>query len=282
MTLSFVIQPAMAQDDLGWIDAYNFKRIDGVQYSQDSDRYEDASNLFEKESLMGSDAVKLAKLSKEGDPISQMATLCYQDKFEEAFKVSDSVYDRYKTNTSYWNMVGSCYFLKGDFARALLFYNKSRDLNSKFAPAINNLGVLYFKQKKFQKAAMAFKKAVELGQFSVVPSFNLANIYLMFGQKDKGCPIIKGLYDKDSKNIGLKSRMATCLMLTNKVSDAIELFETFDKEQIKKADIGINYAVALKMSSRPKDAQSVWSNIEIPNPGLLKDYYSRAEKWVRD
>ena len=51
----------------------------------------------------------------------------------------------------------------------------------KFVPPVNNLGVVYNKLGKFQKALAAFKKAEGMSSFSATPTFNLAQLYLRLG-----------------------------------------------------------------------------------------------------
>ncbi|RPJ77562.1 MAG: hypothetical protein EHM20_05960, partial [Alphaproteobacteria bacterium] len=150
------------EEDYSWVDQLNFDKKTEMKYEANKDEFnissEEASHALVKESLSGLPQVRLEEIAaKTDDVLIKMNIKCYQNKFDESFKIADDIYGQYKNNTSYWNQLGTCYYLKADYAKAILFYNKSRDLDSKFVPPVNNLGVVYVKQGKFQKALAAFK-----------------------------------------------------------------------------------------------------------------------------
>lgn len=275
------------EDDYSWVDQLNFDKKAETKYVADKDEFnisseEDAHSLV-KESLINLAPARLDEaLAKTDDALNKMNIKCYQNKFEEAFKIADEVYAQYKNNTSYWNQVGTCYYLKSDFAKAILFYNKSRDLDSKFVPPVNNLGVVYSKLGKFQKALSAFKKAGDMSTFSVTPTYNLAQLYLRFGTVGKAIPVYQGLQKKSPKDIEVNSALASALLLKGDFANAIEVYTAMDKESLSKPSIGLNYAVALKLVNRPADAMTVFKNITASSNVDLKDYSQKVEKFIRN
>ena len=66
----------------------------------------------------------LKSISETQDPISKIISLCYRREYEDAEKVMDDVYKQYKNHPSYWNQVGTCYYLRGDLRKALLYYKE--------------------------------------------------------------------------------------------------------------------------------------------------------------
>jgi tetratricopeptide (TPR) repeat protein len=236
-----------------------------------------------KESLANLSAVRLEEtLTKNDDVLTKMNIECYQNKFDQALKIADDVYSQYKNNTSYWNQLGTCYYLKADYAKAILFYNKSRDLDSKFVPPVNNLGVVYSKLGKFQKALAAFKKAADMGTFSVTPTYNLAQLYLRFGTVGKALPIFQGLQKKSPKDIEVNSALASANLLKGELATAIQIYSVMDKDTLAKPNIGLNYAVALKLSNRPVDALTVFGNVTASSSVDIKEYAQRVEKFIRN
>lgn len=197
-----------AEDDFSWVEQLDFDKKAEEKYRADKDEFDfsssdESSNALIKESLSSLTSAKLEEsLGKTDDPMMKMNIKCYQGKYEEALKIADEQYSKYKNNTSYWNQLGTCYFLKSDYAKAILFYNKSRDLDSKYIPPVNNLGVVYQRQGKFQKALAAFKLASDLNTFAVTPTYNLAQLYLRFGTVGK-----RFLFFKDCRNAVLKMWM---------------------------------------------------------------------------
>lgn len=274
-------------DDYSWVDQLNFDKKTETKYQAEKDEFnissEEDSHALIKESLLNLTSVRLEEtLIKTDDILTKMSVKCYQGKFEEAFKLADDGYSQYKNNTSYWNQLGTCYYLKADNAKAILFYNKSRDLDAKFSPPVNNLGVVYVKQEKFQKALAAFKKASELSTFSVTPNYNLAQLYLRFGTIGKALPIFQGLQKKSPKDLEVSSAIASANLLKGDYASAISTYESIDKASLTKPSIGLNYAVALKLSNRKADAQTALGNVSNAIGSDLKDYAQRVEKFIRN
>lgn len=274
------------EEDYSWVDQLNFDKKTETKYQADKDEFnissEEDSHALVKESLSGLSQVRLDETAaKTDDVLVKMNIKCYQNKFDESFKMADDVYGQYKNNTSYWNQLGTCYYLKADYAKAILFYNKSRDLDSKFVPPVNNLGVVYVKQAKFQKALAAFKKAAEMSTFSVTPTYNLAYLYLRFGTVGKAMPIFQGLQKKSPQDIEVNAALASANLLKGDYENAIQIYGTFDKQTLAKPNIGLNYAVALKLSNRPVDAQTVLGNVSPSTNADMREYAQSVEKFIR-
>ncbi len=185
--------------DFDEIENKDFKAIPEIEYIEHEDLFVDEvsqTDALSKESLARLPEPKLQRAGKVDNPISKGISLCYQRRFTEAFKLLDAAYFKYKGHPSYWNQVGTCYFLQGWNRKAFLFYNKARDLNQKYAPAINNLGVIYQREGNEQKAMAAFDKASEINSFSMTPMFNKAQIFLKYGFIEKARRIFEVLHKK--------------------------------------------------------------------------------------
>ena len=275
------------EDDYSWVDQLNFDRKVETKYQPEKDEFNLASDepghALVKESLTELNNVKLEEaLAKSDDILVKINIKCYQNKMDEAFKMADDVYSQYKNNTSYWNQLGTCYYLKADYAKAILFYNKSRDLDSKFAPPVNNLGVVYNKLGKFQKALSAFQKASEMSTFSVTPTYNLAELFLHFGNVGKALPIFQGLQKKSPQDLDVNSAMATANLLKGDYQSALAIYNSIDKATLTKPNVGLNYAVALKLSNHQPEAIAALANISAAPNTDLKEYAQRVEKFIRN
>jgi len=280
-----------AEDDFTWVEQLDFDKKTEEKYQANKDGFDfsskdTAENALLQESLVLLSPAKLEEtLGKTNDPLVKINVKCYQGKFEDAFKIVDAEYEKFKNNTSYWNQIGTCYFLKLDYAKAILFYNKSRDLDSKFIPPVNNLGVVYQKQGKFQKALAAFKLASDLNNFSVTPTYNLAQLYLKFGTVGKALPIFQGLYKKSPNDQVLAFALATSLLIRGDYQAAADIFSKFSKGNLANPAMGLNYALTLKYLNRPKDAMTVFSNVNSANDlltGPLGEYAAKVENYIRN
>lgn len=275
-----------AEEDFSWVEQLDFDKKSEEKYRADKDEFDfsssdESAHALVKESLASLPAAKLEEaVSKTDDPLMKINVKCYQGKFDEALKIADDNYMKYKANTSYWNQLGTCFFLKSDYAKAILFYNKSRDLDSKYIPPVNNLGVVYMKQGKFQKALSAFKLASDLNTFSVTPTYNLAQLYLRFGTVGKALPIFQGLLKRSPKDVDVASALASSYLIKGDYQSAVDLYSRFDKATLALPTVGLNYALALKLLNRPIDAQTVLGNV-AGSSGVIADYAQKVDKFIR-
>jgi tetratricopeptide (TPR) repeat protein len=286
----YVAAETTKEEDFSWVEKLDFDKKTEAKYSADKDEFnvsggEENSHALVKESLSVLSGARLDEtLTKTDDPIVKMNVKCLQSKFDEALKLADDLYTQYKSNTSYWNQLGSCYYLKNDYAKAILFYNKSRDLDPKFVPPVNNLGVVYQKQGKFQKALAAYKLAADLNAFTVTPTYNLAQLYLKFGTVGKALPIFQGLFKRSPDDMDVASSLASSLLIRGDYQAAADLYGKMDKGLLAKPGIGLNYSVVLKLLNRPMDAKTVLDNVTaVSNEGRdLKEYAQRVDKFIRN
>lgn len=275
-----------SEEDFSWVEQLDFDKKSEEKYRADKDEFDfsstdESAHALAKESLASMPSAKLEEAAKTDDPIMKMNVKCYQGKFDEALKIADDQYMKYRTNTSYWNQLGTCYFLKSDYAKAILFYNKSRDLDSKYIPPVNNLGVVYQKQGKYQKALAAFKLAADLNTFAVTPTYNLAQLYLRFGTVGKALPIFQGLLKRSPKDVDVASALASANLIKGDYQAAVDIYSRFDKATLAIPSVGLNYAVALKLLNRPIDAQTVLGNVTMANNGSITEYQQKVDKFIR-
>lgn len=275
-----------AEEDFSWVEQLDFDKKSEEKYRADKDEFDfsssdESAHALVKESISSLPAAKLEEtVSKTDDPLMKINIKCYQGKFEEALKIADEQYIKYRANTSYWNQLGTCYFLKSDYAKAILFYNKSRDLDSKYIPPVNNLGVVYLKQGKFQKALSAFKLASDLNTFAVTPTYNLAQLYLRFGTVGKALPIFQGLQKRSPKDTDVASALASSYLIKGDYQSAVDIYARFDKATLASPSVGLNYALALKLLNRPIDAQTVLGNV-TGSSGVVAEYAQKIDTFIR-
>ena len=157
-----------------WLDNSDFVPSKQIRYVAKRDHY--PQEVADNDSL-GSETIdkipapKLDDFDGGGDKLIEATSLCYRQKFAQAFKSFDNIYASYKKNPAYWNQLGSCYLKNKELKKALLFYNKAREINGRYAPAVNNIGVIYQLEGKYQKAFFAYKEASTMNGYSLTPMF---------------------------------------------------------------------------------------------------------------
>ncbi len=268
--------------DFSDIKNQDFKQSKYRRYKQHLDRYKGGIELIDalsEETLAKIDKNNLDSALSSSDPLTVSAALCYQKRFDEAYNTLDSIYREYRLNPSYWNQLGTCNLISGNKKLAWLYYNKSYDLNRRYAPAVNNLAVIYFQEGKVQKAFAGFKKASNLNPMSLTPMFNIATIYLKYGFINKAEKIFRSLNNSKSDNDVL-SGIAHCLFFRGNSKEAERYFSKIDKKLWKRSDIGLSFSVVLKMNGKNSRALDVFEDVILDRSNFMKSYHKQVANYL--
>lgn len=270
--------------EFGWIENSDFQKVNEVEFQSSEDLFNEVAgdDSLSAESISRLPAPRIEKVAASNNPVSRVIGKCYGKKFADAEADFEKSYKKYKNHPAYWNQIGTCQFLKGEYRKALLFYNKARTLNANYAPPVNNIGVIHQRQGRDQKALAAYKKAVELNKFSLTPIFNLAQLYLKYGFVDKAENIFETLYDKNSGDVDVLNALGTGNLLKEKYSRSIDYFSRIPRNKLSNAKYGLNFAVALKAGGRVKDAKAVFDRINASTLGNLGGYYNEVGRFLNE
>ena len=212
------------------------------------------------------------------DVLTQMIRACYEGDFDEAFALMDKEHDRYRENPSFWNQVGTCHYLKGNKRKALLFYNKALEFSSSFSPALNNIGVMYRKDGKDQKAEVAFSRAIESANFAKTPRFNLAQLYLDYGLYNNAIAQFRVL--EGSKDVDVYAGLGTAYLMAGDYKRSASYFGKISAKFYERPYIGINAALAFYKIGKSGQARDILSDIDQDQLGPFKKYYQESAKKV--
>lgn len=272
-----------SDEDLSWVKNEDFSPTPTVDYNIREDFYSEelsTDDSLKKESIERAPKRVLNRVENSNDPISQLASLCYQKNDKKASQLMDQMYERYKDHPAYWNQIGTCYLNSDKHQRAELFYNKALDEKEDYAPAVNNLGVIYYREKRYQKAMSAFEKAADINRFSLTPTFNLAQLYLKFGFVDQAEGLFKALWRQSNTDRDVINGLATVFLLNNNIDQSLRLYGELESRDLEKPEFGLNYAVALKMANRESEAMDVLGDLSRTQ-GRLSSYQQSVERFVR-
>ncbi len=267
-----------------WIENDDFKGETLLKLDKAQDYYQKQSDIASlgKESLAVMPKEKIETVIDKNDPLGQISGACYKRDFIEAFALIDKLYRRYKKNAGYWNQVGTCFLLKKEEKKALLFYNKAKELDPDYVPPLNNLGVLYLERGEDQKALLAFKEAKGKKSFSLTPVFNLSELYLSYGHSKKGKSFLTRLGETDStgvRDFRITANLAQVYFLEGDFQKALLFFSQLEASALKRPQLGINYVYALYAMGNIEEAKENFSRIQLPDKyekDLLNYYYQLA------
>jgi predicted Zn-dependent protease len=272
------------EDDLSWIRDEDFVPVREVPFSirQDFFQEENPNNAMVKESIERTPEAVLRRISSSDDLVGRIVSLCYRGDFPRTEQEMDSSYAKLKSHPSYWNQIGTCFLIRNKHRQAQLYYNKALDLDKKYAPAINNLGVIHFREGAFQRALNAFKEASELNAFSLTPSFNLAILQLQYGFIDQAEQVFQALRRQNQEEPEILHALATIALFKNDMNRSVGIYRLMDRQYLRNPSVGLNYAIALKLAGRAQDAQNVLAGIDSSELSGLEDYYRQVEQYLRD
>lgn len=264
------------------VEQEDFKTIKEIPYKVSDDVYKEVESR--KSAASNNESLQRVLLydgdiSLDGD-LGKLAKLCYEKKFLKAFKTVKFYNKKYIKNPIFWNQVGTCYLLKGERRKSLLFYNKALSLRKDYAPALNNLGVMYLTEGDYSRSLVAFEKAKKSKSFSRTPRYNLANLKLNFGLYQDAITELKVLYGLTQTDIDVNNMMGIAYLMSNNPKEARRYFIKIPSREKEQPRFGINSALAEYLVGNKDRAEDIFEDIEKKNLGAWKQYYSEIEKIV--
>lgn len=98
---------------------------------------------------------------------------------EKAILLKPDFYDAYNLIASYYAQ------LKNEYDKALSYLEKAYNLNSRYTPTLENMGIIYGMKADYKQSLFYFKKAVELDSANASLYTNIARTYQVIGNSVK-------------------------------------------------------------------------------------------------
>lgn len=147
---------------------------------------------------------------------------------------------------------------------------------------VNLLGKLYLKNNNKDKAEQLLQDAVTAKPEIPASYFNLASLYMAFKQTDKTVNVLKtGISKTGKKNEGLKFMLATVYQYSNKVTEAIELYEELLSENPDRIAVANNLALLLVADPSNKSNMDRALNLIEPMESTNNPYLLDTVGWVK-
>ena len=182
---------------------------------------------------------------KKLDGFAKNIALCHQGRYNEALTLFKDVLDKNQKNPVYWNHLGTCYYLKGEYPKSLIYLDISMSLTKDknlLAAIHNNIGLNHLKQGNALEAKESFKKAMDLDKMSMTPRFNVAQLYLSRGLYDKAEEQLTQLLRQNDRDVDINYSLAHVNLMKNNYSKALRYFKNIPAEHLKRDDVALNLA----------------------------------------
>lgn len=271
------------QQEFNWIENADFAEVAPETYIATEDKFEgslSSQDSLSQESIARLPAPKIEDAIDSSDVTTKLAGLCHANRFNDAFLLVKKQFRKFKKHPGFWNQVGTCYLGKKDYRSAILFYNKSREIDSKYSPPLNNLGVIYQIRGSKAKAYLAYKEASKLNPLSLTPLFNLAQLQLQGGQVDNAIIAFQALVKKNDDDADALAGFATALFIRGDTEQAIRVYDRLPGDALSHPSYGTNYALALKLNGKEDKAREILSKVSSTPSRELIDYYNKVKAFV--
>lgn len=90
-----------------------------------------------------------------------------------------------------WNNLGTLYYDKKDYDKAIPVFQKVLAMNPEYKDGHNNLGSIFALRQQYDSAIVHFERAVELDSNYTAAVFNLGYAYGLTGKTDQGLPLLQ-------------------------------------------------------------------------------------------
>jgi tetratricopeptide (TPR) repeat protein len=242
------------------------KRPEEIKYIASLDFVADFENSLDREVL--------ASDSHPNGFINDILYLCKNDEIEKGLQKADTQYYQFKGHPDYWNAVGICYYGQNQYRKALLYFQKSIDIDPNYAPAINSFGMVYFAQNKINKAYEAFFAASKKSPGSLVPRLNLAQILMVFGHYNKAEILLANL----PEILQVQSLRLIINFYSKDKNNSIKAIEKLWSSNSSDPVMGLNYSIILANRGDRSLARKVLKSLNIKD--LKKNQYQTVEKII--
>ncbi len=140
---------------------------------------------------------------------------------------------------------------------AIAEYIESQGVNADRAGSHLNLGVLYTRSGKFDKAEAAYRTALRIDPAFIQAYVNLADLYRVRGQDNQGERILREALTIAPRNADVHHALGLLLARQTRMSEAVTALEQSATLRPENPHYSYVYAVALHTTGRPKDAIKV-------------------------
>ena len=270
------------EDELSGITNDAFIMPDARGFSIEDDFLEenltDDANVLAQESIAKVDIKELVDAKDVNKPLVKGLVACYQEKYDLADRIFDEQLRVYRNNPIYWTQIANCFLKKGNKRKALLYYNKAKETKKRYAPPVNNIGVILERKGFPQKSLKAYEEAMRIASFSLTPMYNSAILFTRYGLVEEAEEQLKAIRRLSQDDYDATNALAYVEMIKGNFKNAVIYYSKIDSKYYSKPEVGANLALALMMSGKKNKAKKIISNLKATENPALTEYILQIGK----
>lgn len=195
---------------------------------------------------------------------------CHRFEMKTGLGKAKASYNSQKNNPDYWNNIGTCYYLKSDFQKAMFFYKVANDLairktKKNHPAAVNNIGLIYLEQQKFNDAVGAFESALKGNPRLLTPRFNLSQVYALFNLYGLAIEHLVYLANKNPRDELISASLGDMYFLSGDFKKAVVFYEKLQPKSYWFAQTINNHAGAHHFLGNDEKAKELLKNYSAPD-----------------
>jgi Flp pilus assembly protein TadD len=163
-------------------------------------------------------------------------------------------------NFNGWNLLGSAYYTKGEFALAAEAYEKAAAIKPAAADVQRDLGLAYAELKDMEKAEAALKRAYETNS-GYDSAYHLGKLYYNAGRFEEALDYVLKSIQKNGKNAGAYNLKGVVLNQLSRYTEAAGSFQAGLVLAPGDINLQVNLGIALLNSGEPSKARAVFEAV---------------------
>jgi Flp pilus assembly protein TadD len=195
----------------------------------------------------------------------QLKKALEKNNFEDVKLISAKLLSRDESNVYALNALGVLNYKEKKYGIASIFWNRVLKKDPENSSALNNLGVIAIREKRDSDAIVLFKKAIRYNSDNVAALGNLGSLYLKyynFKAAEASLDIAYSDYKKDPYFLSnyAVARQGTGRSGLSRMKDAMDM-------QKKNVDLGMNYASMLVFAEKDlTEAEILLTQMKLLTP----------------
>ncbi len=229
--------------------SYQIKRREGI-----------VADALKSESYLRWNNQKLAILAKSKNKVEKALAKCHGGQVPKGLVILKRSLNGNETMASYWNALGTCYYLGHRLPKAIYFYQMALTRPSggqTKAMISNNMGLVHMKLRNYVEAKKSFKQAITHNPSALTPKFNLAQLQIKFGLLRSAKQYLENILNVDQKDPDILASLGTIALFENNLTLAEKYFNKIDVRGQKREDIAYHYALVLFHLGKLNNAKSI-------------------------
>jgi tetratricopeptide (TPR) repeat protein len=236
------------------------------------------ANVLFTESIAKVEPDEISSIESISHPLTRALVACYKGEYAISDRLFDENLKVYRKNPIYWTQIANCFLRKGNKRKALLYYNKAKEFRSRYAPPVNNIGVILERQGFPQKSLKAYEEAMDIASFSLTPMFNTAALYTRYGLASEAKELLVAIRKLNSDDFDATNSLAYLELIKGNYKKSVAYYSKISSKHYRKPEVGANLALSLHMMGKKDKAKKIIKKLDKTSDPALTEYILQIKK----